>query len=231
VHGGNGRYPQVERPAAHLGADASVLRQAALGDAEAAHDLEPRYDRRVQPLGRTLGLVQHAVDAQAHAELGRERLKMDVRGAALQRGGDQLVDQADDRGVVGPFARVGRVVGTGFIGRLRRGRQFGHVRQAVMAFDGAAQVGRVRPHGLDVQAEDVRQQIGALAGERIGHGDLEPETGAAQRQHLMPHGEVTRHEPQQVGRDPRPRQVGGRQDGGGRCEHRSWQPPGTVSAG
>ena len=47
---------------------ATVLRLAALGDVDVAHDLEARDDAVLDALGRALHLVQHAVDAVAHAQ-------------------------------------------------------------------------------------------------------------------------------------------------------------------
>ena len=42
-------------------------------------------------------LDEHAVDAEAHAQLGALGLEVDVRGALLDRLGDDLVDELDDR--------------------------------------------------------------------------------------------------------------------------------------
>ena len=57
--------------------------------------------------GHGRGLEQHAVDAEAHAQLGcLVGLEVDVRGAVLDRLGDDLVDELDDRRVVGGLAQV-----------------------------------------------------------------------------------------------------------------------------
>ncbi len=77
--------------------DAAVLRHAALGDVEARHDLEARDDLAGQ-LHRRLGdFLQHAVDAQAHAEHLFVGLEVDVRGAAADGIEHDLVDEAHDR--------------------------------------------------------------------------------------------------------------------------------------
>ena len=73
--------------AAHGELDAAVLRQPPLGDVELRHDLDARDDRRGEPAGRRLDLVQHAVDAVADAQLVLERLDVDVRGARLDARG------------------------------------------------------------------------------------------------------------------------------------------------
>ena len=51
-------------------------------------------------------LVQHAVDAEAHAHLVAVGLEVDVRGAPLDGLGDDRVDELDDRRVVGRLAQV-----------------------------------------------------------------------------------------------------------------------------
>jgi hypothetical protein len=54
---------------AELELDATVLRQAPLGDVEARHDLHARRDRVLQLQRRLHHLVEHAVDAVADAEV------------------------------------------------------------------------------------------------------------------------------------------------------------------
>ena len=60
-----------------------------------------REEMRGVQLDRRRGhRAQHAVHAEAHAEVGLVRLEMDVRGAALDRVDQHLVDELDDRRVV-----------------------------------------------------------------------------------------------------------------------------------
>ena len=55
-----------------------------LGDAHgAAHDLEAADDGRLQLLGRVLHLLEHAVDAETHAEAFFQRFQVDVARAVL----------------------------------------------------------------------------------------------------------------------------------------------------
>ena len=91
--------------------DATVLRDAPLGDVEVAHDLHAADDAEHHaPLDRG-GLDEHAVDAEAHAQLGAAGLEVDVRGALLDGLGDDLVDEPDDRRVVGGLAQVDDLAG------------------------------------------------------------------------------------------------------------------------
>ena len=53
------------------------------------------------------GLVQHAVDAEAHAHVPALGLEVDVGGALLHRLGDDAVDELDDRRVLGGLADLG----------------------------------------------------------------------------------------------------------------------------
>src|SRR3989442_1286436 len=96
------RYAQVDLAPANLEPDAPVLREALLGDVEVAEDLDARDDGGVElaDLARDVGLVEHAVDAVAHAELVVKRIDVNVAGAQLQGFGEDLVDELDDRCVL-----------------------------------------------------------------------------------------------------------------------------------
>ena len=85
--------------------DAAVLRHAALGDVQPRHDLQARRQLAGQ-LHRRLGdLLQHAVDAEAHAVGLFVGFEVDVRGAAADGIQQQLVDEADDGRVFDVVAR------------------------------------------------------------------------------------------------------------------------------
>src|SRR6185295_15145042 len=86
--------------------DASVLRQASLGDVELRHDLDARHDRRLQPARRGFDVVQHAVDAVTDLELVLERLDVDIRRALLERPVDEQVDEPDDGRLGGEVPQV-----------------------------------------------------------------------------------------------------------------------------
>ena len=64
VHGRHDRNAQVDGRAANGDLDAAVLRQPALGDVEAGHDLEARDDGGAQAERQCLDLPQQAVDTE-----------------------------------------------------------------------------------------------------------------------------------------------------------------------
>ena len=90
----------LERGGVDLGLDAAVLGQAPLGDVDAGDELEPGRDLVLQVHRRLHVLVQHAVDAQAHAELLFVGLEMDVRSPLDDGVVEDQVDQLDGRGVL-----------------------------------------------------------------------------------------------------------------------------------
>ena len=91
------RHAQVNQLGADLALNASVLRNAMLGDGHVRLDFQPGDDGRLQPFRRGLHLVQHAVNAVAQTEPFAQRLQMNVRGAHLEGIHDDLVHQPDER--------------------------------------------------------------------------------------------------------------------------------------
>ena len=85
VHRRQRRDTEVDALAAVDDRHAAVLRAAALGDVDLAHDLETRDDAVLDALGGVLHLVQHAVDAVADGELTLTGLDVDVGRAILDR--------------------------------------------------------------------------------------------------------------------------------------------------
>src|SRR5262249_41950773 len=77
--------------------DAAVLGAALLGDVDAAHDLDARGHRGLEPAGRTVALDEHAVDAVAHPNAIGKRLDVNVAGPGLDGFLNDEVDQLDDR--------------------------------------------------------------------------------------------------------------------------------------
>ena len=69
VHAGQRHDAQVDVVAVDRQADATVLRHAPLGDVEVAHDLHAADDAEHHPPLHHRGLDEHAVDAEAHAQL------------------------------------------------------------------------------------------------------------------------------------------------------------------
>src|SRR5581483_8257612 len=80
-----------------LHAETAVLRDAALGYIELAHDLDTRNDRRMMLLrDRRHGLGQDAVNAELDADGIVAGLDVDIAGPPLQSGEDRGIDKPDD---------------------------------------------------------------------------------------------------------------------------------------
>ena len=84
------------------------------GDGHVRLDLQPRDDRRLQPLRRGFHLMQHAVNPVTKAKISRKRLQVNVRSPHLERIHDDLVHQLDQRGVRFDRAAVVRSRHPGF---------------------------------------------------------------------------------------------------------------------
>ena len=92
---------QVDVAAVDDQADAPVLGQALLGDVQLGHDLDARDHAGGHPPRHGGDVLQDAVDPEAHAQLAPFGREVDVGGAALDRLGDELVDELDYGRVVG----------------------------------------------------------------------------------------------------------------------------------
>ena len=97
VQAGGGRDAEHDILSAHRDADAPILRQAPLGDVELGEDFQARDDGRGEAGRMRFGILQLAIITVADAHAVLERLDMNVRGHALDRLGDDLVDQPDHR--------------------------------------------------------------------------------------------------------------------------------------
>ena len=115
MHGGHDGDAQVVILAADADAHAAVLRQAAFGDVQAAHDFEARGQRQLHLLGRRRGVHQHAVNAVAQAQAFFKRLDVNVAGAVFDGLDEDEVGQLDDRRF---FAGGGELVEVDFFDRL-----------------------------------------------------------------------------------------------------------------
>ena len=102
VNRGHDGDAEVDEAAFVAHAEAAVLRDAALGDVQLAHDLDARKDRGVPVLRERLhGVLQNAVNAVLHDHFGVARFDVDVAGAPFKGGEDHGVDQAHDRAHAG----------------------------------------------------------------------------------------------------------------------------------
>ncbi len=195
VHRRHGRDAQVDVLAAHRELDAAVLRQAALGDVEARHDLDAREDRGAQLRRRRLDLAQHAVDAVAQAERLLERLDVDVGGALLDRARDDAVDDAHDRRLGGEVAQALDVVLGAELALLARGLDDLADRAAAAehALERGLDVGRHADPGQHRLAGEQLHRADRVAVERVGHRDREAVLGLGERQDARLLEEVGAH--------------------------------------
>ena len=109
----DGGDADVDLPASEPDLDPPVLGQAALGDVEPRHDLDPG-DRRGVPLpGGGDHRVEDAVDTVPDDELLLVRLEVDVAGPLTDRPEQDGVDEADDRRLVGRLEQVPRLLDGG----------------------------------------------------------------------------------------------------------------------
>src|SRR5206468_1908163 len=105
VNGRHRRNADVDFLALDADVDASVLRQALLGNVHSRHDLHAGDERRLitLELRRHRRLVQYAVDAVADAQFVFSRLEMNVRGTVFVGLPDDLIDELDNAGFLVAF--------------------------------------------------------------------------------------------------------------------------------
>jgi hypothetical protein len=80
-----------------------------LGDVQPRHDLDARHERIAELERRGHHGLQHAVDAEPHAQFLFVRLDVNVTGAALNRRQEQRVGEPDDRRFAALLLERGRV--------------------------------------------------------------------------------------------------------------------------
>src|SRR5215469_77194 len=98
VNGWHDRNAEVDGASVVLDAEAAVLRHAALGNVELAHDLDTGNHRRMVlfPDGRH-SLCEHAVNTELDHDGVVAGLNVNVGSAPLQGGENRRIDEADDR--------------------------------------------------------------------------------------------------------------------------------------
>ena len=168
VHAGQRDDAQVDVLAVDREPDAAVLRHAALGDVEVAHDLHAADRAGDHPLGDRRRLLQHAVDAEAHAQLTPVGGEVHVGGARLHRLGDDLVDELDDRRLVAALAQLDDLGGAGRRLLLELGGldDVVQARQAADQLDDVLARGDGRPHVVAGHHGDVVDRHDVA---RVGH--------------------------------------------------------------
>ena len=198
---------EIDQPALIPHAEAAVLRHAALGDVELAHDLDARNDGRMPVLGdRRHGVVQHAVDAVLDGDFLVARFDVDVARAPLERVEDGRVDQLDDRRdvAVGGREAVDRqrlvliVLVADHVEREALGHLFEHALRLLGLLE---QIGdlRERRH-LDAQllVEQQRQLVDQPQVARIGQGDIERAVLRVQRHEVVAEHQIDRDRAEQL---------------------------------
>ncbi|MNQ78045.1 hypothetical protein D3C85_929470 [compost metagenome] len=188
-----GRDAHVQRLAAQRQGDAPVLRHALFGDVEPRHDLDARDQKRRDARVEAQGFAQDAIDPHPHDQGALIGLQVDVRGARAHGLGDDAVDHADDRGVVGGVQQVGG--GGQVLDQAVQPRRHVHrlvARAQVARIDvGKAAVELGLIHGLDLQGPPQRparldQGQGVRAVAQAHHGDV----ARVQQDDAVPLGET-----------------------------------------
>ena len=201
VHSGHDADAEVDEAALVANAETAVLRDAALGDVELGHDLDAGQDGLVVLArdGRH-GLLQHAVDAVLDEERVVEGFEVDIGSAALERGEDGGVDEADDGGDVvvrGELLDGDVFVGVLFAGEHVEGEAFaGFVEHALRLLGFLEQVGDLRERGDagdDARAEQAGDFVDHHELRRVGHGDGELAFGLLQRNEVVAEHHVDGH--------------------------------------
>jgi hypothetical protein len=175
VDGGHGGHPHVDGAAAGADPGAAVLGEAPLGDVEVGHDLDAADDPGPQGGGRPHGVVEHAVDAQAHPQPLLVGLDVDVRGPAGDGPPDDGLDEADD-GRLGHRV-LDQLLGAGeVVGLLGGGLQgLGHLGlRAGSPVEGGVELGGVDEGDDDLAPEQRAQVVEGEHVRRVGHGHHDP---------------------------------------------------------
>ncbi len=201
---------QVDLAAVRLDLESAVLRQSPLGDVEVGEDLDAADDRvlKLADGRRHVRVLEHAVDAVAHAKVVLERFAVDVAGPLVDRFEQYLVDELDDRGLLGhldvEIARLDLLL----VDDLELGALlFDHLRQhfaadAVEILDELVdfRAGRQHRHNRHVQAG--AQLLQRVHVQRIRRRDLQPALAVAahplDRQHAVLMHEPAGHGAQQL---------------------------------
>ena len=152
---GDDRDADVDLPPAHVELDSAVLGDAPLSNVQISQDLDARNDRRLEAvhLRRYRGLVQDTVDAVANGHLVLVGLDMDIAGPFVHRLDDDLVDQSDDRCLLGHLQQIVTAAGHGAAGFVVVGCQFvqGVAAQTIVGLDELLDVVLGGQDGVDLK--------------------------------------------------------------------------------
>ena len=179
MHRGHDGDAEVDEAAFVTNAEAAVLRDAALGDIEFAHDFNARKDGGVPFLGKRLhGVLQDAVNAVFDDHFGVARFDVNVTGAALEGGEDYGVNQAHDgadAGIARELVHRNVFVAVFFVADDLQGETFGGLVQDALgllgAFEEVVNLARGGDFYLQTFAKQERKFVGELELAGISHGD------------------------------------------------------------
>ena len=157
--------------AVHREPHAAVLGQAPLGDVQVGHDLHARDDTAGHAPRHRRHVLQHAVDAKAHAQLALVGGQVHVGGAALDRLGDDLVDELDRGGVVGAGAQIDHFSALALLLGLACLGLGDDVLETVKPGDQRSDVLRWRDRHADLIAGHDRHVVDGEHVGRVGHRD------------------------------------------------------------
>ena len=116
-------------------------------------------------------VLEHAVDAEAHAQLAPVGRQVDVGGAALDRLGDDLVDELDDRRVFGGLVQRDDLPAVFFDFLEHLGGLADDVFEPVQARDQRGDVVRRRDRDADLVAGHDRDVVDGEHVRGVGHRD------------------------------------------------------------
>ncbi len=170
----------------HTQPDAAILRQPALGNVKSGHNLDARNDRRLQPQGRRLGLVQHAIITVADPQPVLERLDVDIGSTRFDGAGDQLINQSDHRGLAREVPEaLGIRLGWFRLCRLERRADIDFLgRSGIEPIEGGFQLDWNRNSDPHCQPESLGHRCGGEAVQRVGHRQHHHVVALGDRQHL-----------------------------------------------
>lgn len=186
VDGGQGGHAQVDFVALDAGLDATVLRQAALGDVEVGKQLDARGDGSGKRGFGHFGTMQYAIDAVADVDAVFVGFDVDVGRAQVDDAGNDLVDQPDDGRLGGEVLQVFDEFAVAAEGAVEQAiLVFGLLLLHVQALERGAKLGFERQPGFDAQAGGERQRLEQKGVLRFGQRSGERAVGDGQRQHAV----------------------------------------------
>src|SRR5271156_1623440 len=207
VDGGHDGNAEVHEATFVTHAEATVLRDAAFGDIEFAHDFNARKNGGVPFLGEGLhGVLQDAVNAVFDDYFGLARFDVDVTGAAFKGGENDGVNEADD----GADAGIARELVHGnifitviiFADNLQREAFGGLIENALGLLCALQEVVNLRCGGdfdLQALAEEERKFVGEMELAGIGEGNDQSRVMRFKRDELVAKHQLRGNTTEKVG--------------------------------